>query len=209
MKSKGYVKFQQRRIDEDAVRAEDIKELNVLRAMFRENGLIGERLMEVPPDDRPELVGYGNVSARKGDTDEFMISGTRTGGLPVLGPEHYALITRVDIENNFLECRGRIDASAESLTHAGIYLARNDVRFAVHVHNLKLWEDFYGRFPTTPDGAQYGTPEIAEAIRVLCDSMKKPAGVIVMGGHKEGLMLFGRSVEEVCLLLESLSAGDE
>jgi ribulose-5-phosphate 4-epimerase/fuculose-1-phosphate aldolase len=60
-----------------------------------------------------------------------------------------------------------------------------------------MWDYYKDNKPTTPPGAPFGTPEIANEIRKL---MKKEQvledKIIVMGGHDEGLITFGKDVEE-------------
>lgn len=197
-KQEGYVKFSCSREDTDALRAEDILELNTLRALLLQLNLIGETPFVLDPDKGPELVGFGNLSKRGQDPNTFIISGTRTGGLHELGPEHYALVTSCDINRNTLHCKGRINASAESFSHAAVYRACPEVQIVVHIHHKNLWEKLCGSVPTSAKEAQYGTPEIARDIEQLLAVKKARAeGLVAMGGHEEGIIFFGKSIEEI------------
>jgi L-ribulose-5-phosphate 4-epimerase len=139
----------------------------------------------------PDGVGFGNVSGRRSGGG-FVISGTATGGVSSLGPEHFAEVTGYDIAANTLACRGPVRASSESLSHAGVYEADPTAGAVFHVHHLGLWKHFYGRLPTTVPTAEAGTPEMAWAIaKLLADPSVRARGVFVMGGHREGLMAFG------------------
>jgi L-ribulose-5-phosphate 4-epimerase len=145
----------------------------------------------------PDGIGYGNISVRLPGSDLFYISGTATGGIPQLGQEHYSLVEFCDPELNSIWCRGLIKASAESMSHSAMYLANADALAVVHVHNRVLWDKYRNILPTTDDKVAYGTPAMAAEISRI---MKLPETVekkvIVMGGHEEGLISFGRTVEE-------------
>ena len=60
--------------------------------------------------------------------------------------------------------------------------------------------------PTTSRLVEYGTPEMALEISKI---MKLPETlnerVIVMGGHKEGIIGFGRTVEEAALAILAIT----
>jgi hypothetical protein len=118
----------------------------------------------------PGGIGYGNLSIRSGSG--FIISGSATGCKEVLTIDDYARVDRYDYYKNEIYCTGRISASSESMTHAAVYEARPDVMAIIHIHSIGLWEKYRGIMPETPETAQYGTPEIALAVRDLCLSNK-------------------------------------
>jgi len=170
--------------------------LNYWRKLLWDNKLIG-----VYPDG----IGYGNISVRLPGSDLFYISGTSTGSLPDLRQEHYSLVEQCDPEVNSIRCRGLIKASAESMSHSAIYLGNPEALAVVHIHNRELWEKYRNSLPTTDDKIAYGTPEMAEEIgRImkLPETLEKK--VIVMGGHEEGLISFGKTVEEAAQDILSL-----
>lgn len=143
----------------------------------------------------PDGIGYGNVSIRTG-SDQFIISGTATGNKKELTETDYSFVTRYNIEKNEVECTGLSKASAESLSHAAVYLGDPEIQSVIHIHNLVLWERYLDVLPTTPQTAEYGTPELAFAILKLFEKKEvSTSQVIIMGGHKEGIITFGKSVE--------------
>ena len=153
----------------------------------------------------PDGIGYGNISVRLPGSDQFYISGTATGGIPKLDQSHYSLVERCNPELNALWCRGQIRASAESMSHSAIYTANPDAVAVVHVHNHLLWNKYLGLLPTTSSAVEYGTPAMAgEISRILSlpDTLNKK--VIVMGGHEEGIIAFGKTVEEAALVILKL-----
>ena len=42
----------------------------------------------------PDGIGYGNISVRVPESDQFYISGTSTGGIPELDVIHYPLVEK-------------------------------------------------------------------------------------------------------------------
>jgi hypothetical protein len=138
-----------------------------------------------------ENIGYGNISIRS-EAAGFIITGSATGCKKKLTKDDYVLVDDYDFTNNEIHCSGKIRASAESLTHAAVYEANPDTMAVIHIHNLDLWEKYKGIMPTSPVTAEYGTPEIALAIKNLCLNHKtRDNGVIIMGGHREGIIVFG------------------
>lgn len=163
-----------------------VAELVACRNRLRELGLIG-----VYPDG----IGFGNVSGRL--PGGFIISGTATGAVPVAGPEHFTEVVWADGATNALGCRGPVAASSESLSHAAVYAAEPTAGVVIHVHHLEMWEELRDVIPTTDPRAEAGTPAMADAIAELLRA-GVPDGLFVMGGHREGLMAFGRTADEAC-----------
>ena len=150
-------------------------------------------------------VGYGNISARVPESHQFYISGTATGGIPELDQVHYPLVERCEPAFNALWCRGLIKASSESMSHAAIYSAIPEVGAVVHIHSRKLWDKNLHVLPTTAAEVQYGTPKMAYEIgRILTHSHTLEKKVIVMGGHDEGIMSFGKTLEDAALAVLNL-----
>lgn len=145
----------------------------------------------------PDGIGFGNISMRSQDDKSFIVSGSATGVLSKLTPEDYALVTGYNIAQNTIFCTGLIQASSESLTHAAIYQAVPHTGAVVHVHCLRLWEKLMGQYPTTAADIEYGTPEMARAVGMLaCQIKDDEEKIIVMGGHREGILSFGHHVED-------------
>ena len=189
MIDEGYTKYEFDWQRTPALAPEQIADLNAWRNRLYDVGFIGYY---------PELgVGYGNVSIREGDSDTFIISGTQTGHIPRTDERHYARVLSCDIEANRVVCEGPVQASSEALTHASIYALDPGIRAVVHVHDVVLWNELLDRVPTTSRDISYGTPEMAHEFRRLYDETAfADLGVAVMGGHEEGIVAFGASLEQ-------------
>jgi ribulose-5-phosphate 4-epimerase/fuculose-1-phosphate aldolase len=107
------------------------------------------------------------------------------------------MVTGYSFEANSISCSGLTKASAESLSHAAVYETFPEIGAVVHIHSLWLWEKLRENYPTTSGEIEYGTPEMAIAIKQLASGIKmNDEKVIVMGGHREGILGFGRSLNE-------------
>ncbi|MDJ0814510.1 MAG: class II aldolase/adducin family protein [Woeseiaceae bacterium] len=184
----GYIKFESHWTPGPAADPELTALLDRWRQPLFDAGLIGHY---------DELgVGYGNLSVRARDSG-FVISGTQTGHIRNTGGPHYALVTDYDIAANQVFSTGPVEASSESLTHAAIYELDATISAVVHVHSASLWAKHLGRLPTTADDISYGTPEMARELeRLLRNTAFATSGVAVMAGHEEGVIAYGRSLEE-------------
>jgi L-ribulose-5-phosphate 4-epimerase len=189
MIDEGYTKYECEWQVTPALPAAAIAELNACRNRLYEHGLIGYY-----PEHR---VGFGNVSIREGDSDSFIVSGTQTGHIATTDERHYARVVRCDIEANRVFCEGPVQASSEALTHAAIYALDPGIRAIVHVHDARLWNRLIDRIPTTSRDVTYGTPEMAhEFSRLYAETDFSEQGVAAMGGHEEGIVSFGRTIEQ-------------
>ncbi len=183
----GYIKYHCNWIQEEVIQAGQIHEINKWRSLLMEQGYMGMY------DDG---IGFGNISMRM-DQHVFMISGSATGGIKELTNDHYALVTDFNLAENQLTCKGMTTASSESLTHASIYACSKETNAVVHIHNKELWNSLLHHAATTDPSIAYGTPEMAFAIQNLIKEDKVgPSRIIVMGGHEEGLIAYGKSLEE-------------
>jgi L-ribulose-5-phosphate 4-epimerase len=148
-------------------------------------------------------VGYGNLSIRT--PGGFIITATRTGSIARLGPEHYTEIISVDLAKNAVDFRSMSPVttpSAESMTHAMFYKADPGVGAVMHVHNLEFWKRLLNHVPTTAPDVEYGTPEMAgEIIRLYRDSDLSLGKLAAMAGHEEGVISFGRDLDEAGAVL--------
>jgi L-ribulose-5-phosphate 4-epimerase len=150
-------------------------------------------------------VGFGNISIRCGDPGQFLITGTQTGHIASTTDQHYSLVTGYNIESNEVFCSGPVQASSEAMTHAAIYEFDASIAAIVHVHSKTLWDKHLNRLPTTSPGVAYGTPEMAREFRRLyADSTFGSEGIAVMGGHEEGLISFGESLEQAAAKILAL-----
>ena len=141
-------------------------------------------------------IGYGNISVRHTQPGQFLISGTQTGYLNRTSEQHYSLVIHYDIAKNEVSCTGPVQASSEAMTHAAIYELAEKIGAVVHVHSKTLWKKLLNRLPTTNSEVGYGTPEMAYEFRRLYEETDFcMEGLAVMGGHEEGLIAIGESLE--------------
>lgn len=188
MIDEGYVKYQCRWINQLSVSDAEIEELNRWRAKLYSIGAIGQY---------DNGIGFGNISVRIGRSLEFIISGTQTGGLPHLTSDHYTKVTEFDWETNTVVCVGSIKASSETLTHAAIYSADSEVNAVIHVHYPQLWQKLLDRVPTTNPNCAYGTPDMArEIISLSQQPAVKAQKIVIMSGHRDGILTFGKDLDE-------------
>ncbi len=140
-------------------------------------------------------VGYGNISVRA-VANSFYISGTATGILPVLEKKHYALVTSWSFNQNSLKCTGILNASAESLSHAAIYESLPNVGAVIHIHHKGMWNKYLNSLLTTSTDVLYGTTEMAKEItNIVTISQPDQDSILVMGGHKEGIVAWGKTLD--------------
>jgi len=192
----GYIKFNCNWIPSNDIPSDKVAVLNVWRDIMYHKGLIGMY---------PDGIGFGNISMRC-DEKTFLISGTATGGLETLSESHYSLVTGYNLSTNSVTCVGPVKASSESLTHALIYECSATANAVIHIHNLDLWNRLLHHVPTSTENVSYGTPEMANEIKRLFDETTvSKEKIIVMGGHQEGIISFGKDLEEAGnILLDKL-----
>ena len=170
-----------------------VAELNRWRDRLHDLRLIG-----MYAEGELKGIGYGNISLRT--PGGFLISATRTGGIPRLGRQHYTEIVSVDLDRNSVEYRAasvEVTPSAESMTHGMFYLADPDVRAVIHIHHLEFWKRTLDALPTTARDVEYGTPEMGrEILRLYRAGGVAQRKIVVMGGHEEGLVSFGKDLDE-------------
>lgn len=140
-------------------------------------------------------IGHGNVSVR--GSGGFYITGTGTGVLDCITNQQFTKVTRVDVAKNRVACTGPVQASSESMTHYAVYAAYPSAKAVIHVHAPKAWKRWVGKLPTTSRNAQYGTPEIARAtLKLFAETEVTMHKAFVLGGHRPGLIVFGKSIAE-------------
>jgi L-ribulose-5-phosphate 4-epimerase len=196
MKDEGYIKYQpiwqKTGID---VGRNVLDEMNRVRRVLKEQGWLG-----VLPDG----IGFGNLSVRIGNTGHFLISGSGTGNLESLRSRDFAMVTDVDITENQLSCKGLTKASSESMTHAVFYRFSGAINAVIHIHGRDLWAKYFNILPTSSTGAAYGTPEMAYSIEKLLKEQLHNSGLMVMGGHEDGMVAFGGSLDEALRCIQRL-----
>ena len=188
MSETGSVKFKCQQVTMEISRFAGFAELNRYRRKLLDLGMIGVDASGV---------GFGNLSIRNGATSRFYITGSATGRISELKPADYAKVVAYDFARNWLQCEGSTVASSESLTHAAVYESDPSARAVIHCHDIKLWGALLDKAPTTPKRVEYGTPEMAYAVRRLFDITDlKRRKILVMMAHNGGLVTFGRDLQE-------------
>lgn len=186
MDEKGFIQYSIDWDEQPEIDSEDVEDLIRWRQLLLDANLVGVDA---------NGIGFGNISER---TDRgFLISGTQTGFLPVLDPSHFSHVTEYDIQGNSLRCEGPSKASSEALSHAILFEASPEIGAVIHVHHARSWNRFLNDLPTTQPDAEAGTVRMAEEIgRLFVESDLPNVRVLVMGGHRDGLISFGRDLDE-------------
>lgn len=191
----GYIKYSCKWTESEPISKEEIQEINAWRKKLFNLGLIGVY---------DNGIGFGNISVRY-KSNKFLISGSATGGIEDLNEHQYVVVDEYDLEQNSLTCVGPIKASSESLSHAVIYESSPKTNAVIHIHNKKMWEKYMNNIPTTSAAIAYGTPEMAKEIQKLFnENAFKQIKALVMGGHEEGVITFGDTLEEAGEVLMGL-----
>lgn len=178
--------------------AEAIDGLLAWREIFCALQVVGQE------ENRYDGAGFGNLSVRVGPfpgakgARPFLITGTQTGGDACMSLADFAHVRRYDIGKNEVESEGERLPSSESMTHGALYDVSPSIRCIIHVHAPILFDSASQlRLPITDPAVGYGTPEMAQSVSRLWRSTRlEQLGVLVMGGHEDGVMGFGRSVAE-------------
>lgn len=188
---------------------ESLHEINTWRQLVYGLKLVGQ------DPTRYGGYGYGNVSRRIPPFDApvnqraFVITGTQTGGIPLLTPAHYTVVTAYSPERNLLVSQGPRKPSSESLTHGSVYDQDAAIRWVIHAHSPEIWHNAAAlNLPTTAPEVLYGSPEMAgEVWRLFAETQARRRGIFVMGGHEDGVVAFGASAEEAAeVLIKTLLA---
>lgn len=148
--------------------------------------------------------GYGNVSARVGPPGSprgaraMIITGTQTGGLERISLRDLCIVERYDYHHNRVSSYGERKPSSETMTHGAIYDLSPAIRFVFHAHSPVIWQRSAAlRVPTTDPRVAYGTPEMAaETHRLYFGSTLEASRIMAMGGHEDGIIVFGKDAEE-------------
>ncbi len=198
-RTEGVVKFEvahQTRPLDPRVHGETARMLAAWREVLARLRLIGQ------DPARYEGAAYGNASARIGPFGDaprgqrrFLVTATRTGGRRAVTLDDFCVVERYDVARNQVASTGALPPSSESLTHGAIYDVAPAARVVLHGHCPEIWRDAQGLgLPVTDPGAAYGTPAMAlEVQRLVRESAAGSLGMVVMGGHEDGVIAFGAS----------------
>jgi ribulose-5-phosphate 4-epimerase/fuculose-1-phosphate aldolase len=178
----------------DPINSIEYFELEKWRKVLYQHNLIGEY---------PEVkIGFGNMSMTADYRHffstahrQFIITGTQTGKYPDLDGQHYTRVLDYDIEKLKIQMMGPIEASSEALTHAAIYESNHDTRAIFHIHSPAIWNGMIlDRCDYTEKNIPYGTLEMARATQKCVEH--KSFGSFCMHGHEDGVVIYGRSLDE-------------
>lgn len=200
----GVIKFHLEFRESSGPAAGTIAGLNAWRTVLHVLGLTSQDPL------RYGGVAYGNVSQRasgapagRSTSPQFIVSGTQTGGLDRLTERHYCLVTGFDLYANRLRAEGPIAPSSESLTHAAVYRAAPSARCVLHVHSPEIWRHAKAlQVPVVDPKIAYGTPEMADAVGALV--RRHQDAIVAMGGHEDGIIAYGSSLDDTALKLIGL-----
>ena len=83
------------------------------------------------------------------------------------------------------------------MSHAIVYSTLPEMNAVIHIHHKIFWNNLLDKVPATPENIEYGTPEMATAIQELLGIPSVlDRRVIVMAGHQDGILFFGKHLDE-------------
>lgn len=194
----GVIKYQLGHTQKPVTEPFSFSEINAWRTVIYRLGLIGQ------DPRRYGGLGFGNISQRLDARDNrFIISGSQTGHVEQLKPEHYCLVIHADPRKNRIESRGLNKPSSESLTHAGIYALDSAIQAVIHVHSPEIWNHAAALgLPDIAANIPYGTVEMALAVERLFQSGGlRQTPLFTMRGHEDGVVAFGKTLAEAAGIL--------
>lgn len=189
----GVIKF---RIDFEpgpAPEEQYLVELNRWRGIFIKQGLLGQ------DPYRYDGLGFGNLSRRLPCRDNsFVITGTQTGHLEELTSRDYSTVISCSPRENRLEAKGPVKPSSEALSHGILYQLHPEITWVMHLHSTEIFNLYNElKLPFTDPRVAYGTPEMAEEIAKLVSGHDcSEPGLLVMAGHKDGILAFGGKADD-------------
>ncbi|MGZ5050935.1 MAG: class II aldolase/adducin family protein [Methylobacter sp.] len=189
----GVIKYRLTHTDQVIADTPSLTEINAWRTVMVRLGLIGQ------DPKRYDNIGFGNISRRFAPNDNrFIVSGTQTGHIENLNPEHYCLVVQAEPHQNRLASLGLCKPSSESLTHASIYAQNPSVQAIIHAHCPEIWRQTAALgLPHTGADVPYGTVEMASAVEQLFQSDSfTQCSLFTMLGHEDGVVAFGRTMQE-------------
>ena len=173
-------------------------EINAWRTIIFRLDLIGQ------DPERYENLGFGNISQRlDAKSRQFIITGSQTGHIEHLSPEHYCLVVKADPHKNRIESCGHYKPSSESLTHASIYAQDSSIEAVIHAHSPEIWGNTVALgLPHISADIPYGTVEMVLAVEQLLQSGNlQQISLFTMLGHEDGVVSFGRNMQEAAWVL--------
>ncbi len=194
----GVIKYQLKHSQKTIADKFSLTEINAWRTVIFRLGLIGQ----IP--GKYDNCGFGNISQRLAThSDQFIISGTQTGHLEQLRAEQYCQVVKAEPGANRIHSCGLCHPSSESLTHASVYAQESEIQAVIHVHCPEIWRHTAALdLPHTAADIAYGTVAMAAAVEQLFQSGRlKQCSLFTMLGHEDGVISFGKNLQEAAWLL--------
>ena len=188
----GVIKFQLDFCQKAALSADDVVQISSWRTIMLQLGMLGQTPL------RYDNYGFGNISQRFGHGQQFIISGTQTGGITAMTAADYALVTACQPALNRIVALGQTKPSSEAMTHGQLYQLSADINFVIHAHCPVIWQraDALGLAQTRAE-VPYGTVAMADEVaRLFRDTAVLEQGIFSMAGHEDGVVAFGDSAAQ-------------
>ena len=191
----GVIKYHIEHQDVAAPAFSGFEGLEALRTRLFALGLIGETA---------DGIGYGNLSLRQPESNQFFITATQTGKQANLGANEYTFIENYDFDSFTVFSKGALKPSSEALSHAMIYEIDANINAVIHIHSQALWSHMQAH-QYLATHAEYGTTQMAHEIASLYETINPfTNNAFVMKGHEDGIMTFGKTIEEAELSLYNI-----
>ena len=164
-------------------------ELSAWRSILFTLDLLGQQT------DKYGGYAYGNLSVAQ--DDGFAITASQTSGAPELIESHIVAVREANLQRFWVEAEGSEPPSSESITHAMIYQADPRVRYVFHIHSTEIWQARAElNLPETPKSTPYGSPQMAEAVRLLLHHNQSRPLVFATAGHEDGIFALGHHARD-------------
>ncbi|KKO43910.1 aldolase [Arsukibacterium ikkense] len=188
----GVIKYQLNYQVQAVLKAEEVAELSSWRQIMLQLGMLGQS------PQRYDNYGFGNISQRFGASDQFIISGSQTGGISKITAADYALVSECLVAQNQITALGQTKPSSEAMTHGQLYQLSDRINFIIHAHCPHIWLQAEAlALPQTGAGVPYGTVAMADEVaRLFTETNVLQQGVFTMAGHKDGVVAFGKTAEQ-------------
>ncbi len=169
--------------------------INGWRSIMMRLGMIGQNA------DRYDGLGFGNISLRS--PGGYWVTATATGSLALLDAPHIPEVTHADPQTNTIYSRGEFPPSSEALTHGALYSAIPEAGAIVHGHCSDIWQRRHRlKYFSTAEHVEYGGPAMAMAVIDGANKLDRPiSGTLIMGGHQDGILCWGRDLAQASLLI--------
>ena len=189
-------------------------ELIAWRELLMRQDLLGQDPL------RYDGFSFGNLSARLAPTGSgqdstdapagaglFVVSASQAAHRDHSDPAAWTTIDHVNLKRFWVEARGELPPSSETMTHAMIYAAEPNANFVFHAHSPEIWNRADELLlPATSADVPYGSPAMSQAvIDLLASNMSRPL-VFVTKGHTDGVFALGPTARDTGGLLTSYLA---